>query len=119
MSAETRRRTALTAFIRAFMPGTPGIGPRLAALPRMLKASIKREYDGGKRLLLMAGAALYIVSPIDLVPEAIFLAFGLIDDAFVAAWLVGALLSETERFLEWELSQGRGPSVINAEVITR
>ena len=51
-------------------------------------------------------AALYIVSPIDAVPEAIFLVVGLIDDAFVATWLTGALLSETERFLEWETAAG-------------
>jgi uncharacterized membrane protein YkvA (DUF1232 family) len=89
----------------------------LAALPRMIKASVRREYDGGARLLLMAGAALYILSPIDFVPELAFLALGLVDDVFVATWLAGALLSETERFLEWEKSRGRGPSVIDASII--
>lgn len=83
----------------------------------MIKASVRREYDGGYRLLLMAAASLYIVSPIDAIPEAVFLLFGLVDDAVVVAWLVGALLSETERFLEWEKAQGRGPVVIAAEVI--
>jgi uncharacterized membrane protein YkvA (DUF1232 family) len=68
----------------------------------MIRASLRGEYDGGMRLLLMAAASLYIVSPLDAVPE-LFTAFiGLIDDAFVATWLVGALLSETERFLQWE-----------------
>ena len=105
------------AFLRAFKPGTPGIGRRLAAMPRMIKASLKREYDGGYRLLLMAAAILYIVSPLDAVPELFFLAFGLIDDAFVVTWLAGAFLSETERFLEWEKERGRGPSVIHAEVL--
>lgn len=105
------------ALIRAFRPGTPGLGRRLAALPRMIMASIRGEYDGGRRLLLMAGAAIYILSPIDLIPELAVLAVGLIDDVFVATWLAGALMSETERFLEWEKSRGRGPSVIDAEVI--
>ena len=27
---------------------------------------------------------------------------GLVDDAFVVAWLAGTVLLETERFLEWE-----------------
>jgi hypothetical protein len=27
---------------------------------------------------------------------------GLVDDAAVAVWFAGALLDETERFLEWE-----------------
>jgi uncharacterized membrane protein YkvA (DUF1232 family) len=83
----------------------------------MIIASIRGEYDGWPRLLLMAGAALYILSPIDFAPELIWMLFGLVDDVFVATWLAGALLSETERFLEWEKARGRGPSVIDAEVI--
>ncbi len=105
------------ALVRAFQSGSPGIGRRLAALPRMVVASIKREYDGGHRLLLMVAAAAYIISPIDALPELFMLAFGLIDDAFVITWLVGAVLSETERFLEWEKSQGRGPSIVESEVL--
>lgn len=105
------------ALVRAFKPGAPGLARRLRALPRMLKASLRGEYDGGQRLLLMAAASLYIVSPIDVLPELFTAVFGLIDDLFVATWLAGALLSETERFLEWEKTKGRGPSVIVAEVI--
>jgi uncharacterized membrane protein YkvA (DUF1232 family) len=116
MPAGLRRRTALIALFRALDPATPGLGRRLKAFPRLIKASIKREYDGGHRLLLMAAASLYIVSPLDAVPELVFLVFGLIDDAFVITWLIGALMSETERFLEWEKSKGRGPSVVEAHV---
>jgi uncharacterized membrane protein YkvA (DUF1232 family) len=117
MSARIRRRNAVLAFFRVFKPGTPGIGRRLSAFPRMFRASVKGEYDGGFRLLLMAAATAYIVSPIDAIPEAFFLFFGLIDDAFVLTWLTGALLSETERFLEWEKTKGRGPSVIAGQVL--
>jgi uncharacterized membrane protein YkvA (DUF1232 family) len=93
---------AWTALLRVFKPGTPGLGRRLAAIPRMIGATMRGEYDGKSRLGMMAFATVYIVSPIDLVPEAIFLVFGLIDDAAMAAWFAGALLDETERFLEWE-----------------
>jgi uncharacterized membrane protein YkvA (DUF1232 family) len=118
MPARLRRRTALIALARAFKPGTPGIGRRLAALPRMIRASVRGEYDAGMRLLLMAAASLYILSPLDAVPE-LFTAFlGLIDDAFVVTWLTGALLSETERFLEWEQQRGT-PGVIPGRVVTR
>src|SRR5262249_729059 len=79
MSDHPRRRAAFTAILRAFKPGTPGFGRRVAALPRLLKASLRREYDGGARLLLMAAASLYIVSPVDLLPEAFLFVFGLID----------------------------------------
>jgi uncharacterized membrane protein YkvA (DUF1232 family) len=116
MVARLRRRNALIALARAFKPGTPGIGRRVAAIPRMIRASLKGEYDGNLRLLLMAAASVYIVSPLDAIPEAIFLFVGLIDDAFVVSWLTGALLSETERFLEWEKSMGRGPRVVVGQV---
>jgi Protein of unknown function (DUF1232) len=117
MSARLRRRTALIAFARVFKPGTPGLGRRIAAIPRLIKATAKGEYDGGLRLFLMGLAGLYILSPIDAIPEAIFLFVGLIDDAFVASWLTGTLLSETERFLEWEKQRGRGPSVVPGTVV--
>ncbi|HEY7222213.1 MAG TPA: YkvA family protein [Micromonosporaceae bacterium] len=117
MSASLRRRTALIALFRAFNPATPGIGRRITALPRLVKASVTGRYDGGLRLVLMAAAAIYVVSPIDAIPELFLAIFGLIDDAFVVTWLIGTLMAETERFLEWEKAQGRGPSVIVAEVL--
>ncbi|HLL66207.1 MAG TPA: YkvA family protein [Micromonosporaceae bacterium] len=93
---------ALTALLRVFKPGTPGLGRRLAAIPRMVRATMRGEYDGGGRLSLMALAGAYIVSPIDVVPEFPLLLLGLVDDAAVAAYFAGAVLDETERFLEWE-----------------
>ncbi|MEV6924691.1 YkvA family protein [Dactylosporangium sp. NPDC051485] len=97
-----RRRMALTALLRVFKADTPGIGKRLAALPRMIKATMKREYDGGARLAMLAAAGVYIISPIDAVPEAFLLVFGLVDDLAVAGYFAGALMDELERFLEWE-----------------
>ncbi|GGJ99868.1 hypothetical protein GCM10010123_32180 [Pilimelia anulata] len=100
-----RRATAFRALWRALTAGArggPSIGARLAALPRMLRASLRGEYDAGSRILLMAAAALYVVSPIDAVPEIFLAVLGLVDDAVVITWLAGSLLAETERFLEWE-----------------
>jgi uncharacterized membrane protein YkvA (DUF1232 family) len=83
----------------------------------MIRASLRGEYDGGMRLFLMAAASLYILSPLDAIPELFTLFVGLIDDVFVATWLAGSLLAETERFLEWE-AQGRPKSsVIPGEVL--
>jgi uncharacterized membrane protein YkvA (DUF1232 family) len=93
---------AWTALLRVFKPGTPGVGRRIAAIPRMIRATMRGEYDGRSRLAMMAVAGVYVVSPIDVVPEAIFLFLGLIDDAAIVAWFAGAVLDETERFLEWE-----------------
>jgi uncharacterized membrane protein YkvA (DUF1232 family) len=105
MAKTLKRTAAFTALARALMSGArggPSISKRLAALPRMLKATAKGEYDGGMRVALMAAATAYVVSPIDLIPEAFLLVVGLADDAVMIAWLAGTVLSETERFLDWE-----------------
>lgn len=85
-------------------PGSPGLGAHLAALPRMAAAAWRGRYPGlsRQRLGLMALAVLYIASPVDLVPESVFLLLGLTDDALVLTWLAGAVLADTDQFLRWE-----------------
>lgn len=105
MAKTLKRAAAFTALARALSSGSrggPSLGQRLGALPRMMRASAKGEYDGGMRIALMAAATAYVVSPIDAVPEAFLWVFGLVDDAVAVTWLAGSILSETERFLEWE-----------------
>lgn len=116
MASTLRRHMAWTALLRVFKPGTPGLGRRFAALPRMIRATMRGEYDGGSRLAMMGVAGLYMLSPIDLVPEAFLLVLGLVDDAAVAAWFAGALLDESERFLEWEKQR---PRVVPGRVVRR
>ena len=106
-SRDLRRRTAWTALVRVFRPGTPGVGRRVAAIPRMIAATMRGEYDRMSRLAMLAISAVYIVSPIDVVPEGFLLLLGLVDDAAVATWFAGAVLDETERFLAWEKERAR------------
>ncbi|EEP73413.1 hypothetical protein MCAG_03740 [Micromonospora sp. ATCC 39149] len=117
MGKTLKRGTAFAALARALTAGArggPSLGARLAALPRMIRATARGEYDGGLRLALMTAATAYIVSPIDLLPEIPLAVFGLADDAVMVTWLAGAVLSETERFLEWEV---RRASVIPGHVV--
>jgi uncharacterized membrane protein YkvA (DUF1232 family) len=110
MSKTLKRTAAFTALARQLMRGArggPSLGKRVAALPRMLKATAKGEYDGGVRVALMAAATIYVVSPFDLIPEAFLLVVGLADDAVMITWLAGTVLAETERFLEWERQRDR------------
>ncbi|GAA0441314.1 hypothetical protein Aca07nite_29980 [Actinoplanes capillaceus] len=105
MAKTLKRAAAFTALARALTAGTrggPTLAQRLGALPRMIAATARGRYDGGLRLALMAAATAYVVSPVDAVPEAFVFLFGLIDDAVAVTWLAGTILSETERFLEWE-----------------
>jgi len=105
MTRTLKRTAAFTALAKALVSGArggPSVGKRLAALPRMFAATTRGEYDGGLRMALMAGATAYVISPIDLIPEGF-----LVDDAVMVAWLAGTVLSETDRFLEWEKQRDR------------
>ncbi|GAB3799003.1 YkvA family protein [Micromonospora zhanjiangensis] len=110
MARTLKRTAAFTALARALTSGArggPSLSTRLAALPRMIRATSRGEYDGGMRLALMAAATAYVVSPIDFVPEMFLAIFGLADDALMITWLAGAVLAETGRFLEWEAARHR------------
>jgi uncharacterized membrane protein YkvA (DUF1232 family) len=97
-------RSLATAFRTATRPGTPGVGTRLTAIPRLAWATFRGEYSGTSRgrLFLIVGALFYVVSPIDLVPELVMPFIGLGDDALVISWIAVALINETESFLDWE-----------------
>jgi uncharacterized membrane protein YkvA (DUF1232 family) len=49
----------------------------------------------------MALAVVYIVSPLDVLPDVLPL-IGVADDAMVVAWLAGAVLTDAGDFLTWE-----------------
>jgi len=106
------RWTAVSTLVRAvrgtLRPGEPGVGQRLRALPRLVVATLTGRYHGTtrSRLGLMALAVVYIVSPLDLLPDLLPL-IGVADDAMVLAWLAGATLSDAGDFLAWERG-GRG-----------
>jgi uncharacterized membrane protein YkvA (DUF1232 family) len=119
-----RRRGRVAAFVmlaRALRAGgragTPGIGAQLAAVPRMLKLGLTGRYSGlsKSRILLAVVGLLYIVSPVDVMPELLLGIFGLGDDALVAAWVAGTVLGETDAFLRWEAQGSR--RVVVGEVI--
>lgn len=121
MAAHLLRPGALVVLARALRrqrgPGQPSAGRAVSALPRMLTASLRGSYRGlpVSRALLMAAAAAYVVSPLDLVPEVLVPLGGLVDDALVLAWLSGAVLSETQAFLAWEA--GRAGDGVVGEVV--
>lgn len=93
----------------AVRPGSPGLGERATAVPRMVSARLRGQYNGFTwgHLGVLAAAVVYIVSPLDLVPEGLFSVFGLADDAVVATLLAAALVNDTEAFLAWERGGSR------------
>jgi uncharacterized membrane protein YkvA (DUF1232 family) len=126
--SRSRRAAAYTAAAAAAANDGPvGFVARIGAIPRLVRDVVLGRWDGltRGRLALMGLALLYIVSPIDLLPEALLTIPGLADDAVVGAWLVAALLRSTSDYRDWESglvsppSGGSGTShVVPGEVIT-
>lgn len=99
------RRTALTAATVNAMQthGNYGFLSRVGAIPRMLRDTLRGDYPGlGKgQLFLMLMATLYLVSPIDLLPEAILTLPGMVDDLAIAVWLMAAALGSADEYLAY------------------
>jgi uncharacterized membrane protein YkvA (DUF1232 family) len=97
-------RSLVSAVRIATRPGGPTIPERMGSVPRLVRATMAGEYRGTTvaRLLLILAAAGYLISPVDLMPEALLGPLGLADDAMVLGWLAGQLVNETEDFLAWE-----------------
>lgn len=70
---------------------------------RLVRAWAHRDYPGVRRstIVLILGALLYFVSPIDAIVDAIPM-LGLVDDAAVLGWVFGQIHAELETFREWE-----------------
>lgn len=90
---------------------------RLTAVPRLLRQGTTGRYAGWdrRRAVLVVVGLLYVVSPVDLVPELLLGPFGLTDDAVLLAWLTGAVLGEVDSFLDWEHSRER---VVSGDVVS-
>ena len=98
-------------------PGPPGSGPSWRPFRGCCGSGSRAAYPGlaKSRIALAALGVIYVLSPVDAMPELLIGVFGLGDDAFVTAWVVGALLGETDAFLRWEAA--RGPRVVVGQVV--
>jgi uncharacterized membrane protein YkvA (DUF1232 family) len=69
---------------------------------RLLRAYISGEYRDipKEKVLLIIGAFIYLVSPIDAIFD--FMPGGLIDDAAIFFWLLDSMKAELAAFREWE-----------------
>lgn len=117
--ASNRKKAAYAAAAAAAASDGPiGFAQRVGSIPRMVRDVLSGRFDGiGRgRLLVMVLAVVYIVSPIDLLPEAVLTIPGLIDDAGIAAWLIAALFGATTAYRHWE--NGRvSPTVDDPRVV--
>ncbi|GAA1551215.1 YkvA family protein [Kribbella lupini] len=82
---------------------------RAKALPRLIRAARRGEYPGlpTSRMALWGFALLYLVSPIDVLPELLPI-IGVADDAGVAAWLFTSVSTAAGLYLRHERDQQKG-----------
>jgi uncharacterized membrane protein YkvA (DUF1232 family) len=100
--ANARQKAAYAAAAAAAAAeGPTGFG---ASIPRLVRDVLSGRYDGLSkgRLALMLLAVLYVLSPVDLLPEGFLPLVGLADDAAVAAWIVAAIFGATTAYRSWE-----------------
>ena len=112
MSSNRRKAAYTAAASAAVSDGPTGFAARVGSIPRLARDVMTGRYDGMSRgrLALMVAAVIYIVSPIDLIPEGFLSVFGLADDAMVAAWLIAGLIGATSAYRIWERGEGFGSS---------
>jgi uncharacterized membrane protein YkvA (DUF1232 family) len=85
-------------------PGSPGLLRRLLATPRLVTAVLRRRYPGlsrGKLLAFSMLVAIYVLSPLDAIPDVIPV-LGWTDDSAVLLWFLTGLVRESGRYVEWE-----------------
>ena len=84
-------------------PGTPGLAERVRLIPAMIADSLAGRFPGlsRARLSMLVLGVLYVVSPVDLVPESALLLLGLTDDVLVAGWVVAAAIDAAGDYALW------------------
>ncbi|MFD0683596.1 YkvA family protein [Actinomadura fibrosa] len=117
-----RKRNAAAAgqawqiYSETLSPDAPGFFERLRAVPRMMKSVLRGQYKGMSygTLGLLALGLVYIISPIDAIPD-VFPVIGIVDDTGLALWLAAVLVKSAGDFVTWE--RGGRPTVIVGEPV--
>ncbi|KQT16383.1 hypothetical protein ASG31_12770 [Chryseobacterium sp. Leaf404] len=61
---------------------------------------------------------LYVISPIDLIPDFIFPVVGVMDDLAILSLAIPKLIREVDKFLLWETERRLGETkIIDAEIV--
>ncbi|UJF28729.1 DUF1232 domain-containing protein [Kaistella sp. 97-N-M2] len=79
----------------------------------MSKGGYKPEF---KNVVLPALVLIYLVSPLDIIPDWIPV-IGVLDDLALLAFAMPMLISEAEKFVAWEASLRPDRDAIEAEIV--
>ena len=100
--------------------GKNGIFAKMPHILRMVKAAKKGDYKMDvKSVLIPSLAIIYIISPLDIIPDWIPV-IGALDDLGLLALTIPFIVKEVDKFLVWEEEQklkNSSTKVIDAEIV--
>ncbi|KMQ59882.1 hypothetical protein ACM39_18140 [Chryseobacterium sp. FH2] len=98
-----------------------GFVKKIPDIFRMIKSWKKGFYPMKSiDIILPLLGILYIISPIDLIPEVAIPVVGVLDDLAVLSLVIPKLIKEVDKFLLWEAEQkysAAGTKVIDTEIV--
>ena len=95
-----------------------GFLQKIPSVFRMIKLYYKGEYKMKfTDILLPALALIYVISPIDIIPDFVPV-IGALDDLAILALAIPLLMKEVDKFLLWESQKGNPDTkIIDAEIV--
>lgn len=107
MLADKTKVLALVAALVKYLKkgGLAKVKDDLMVLAGYIGDVVQRRYKdySGSSLSLAVAAILYVVSPLDIVPD--LLPLGFIDDISIVTWAVSRMTAELEKYREWKGKQ--------------
>ena len=87
----------------------PGLFGYVKGFGRMWGALAGRTYRKfpWRTVAGTAFSAVYVISPLDIVPELLMPVFGFVDDAAVLGLLAAWIKKDVDRFMDWESAAGK------------
>ncbi len=91
---------------------------KIPVIVRMIKSATKRGgYKPHYKNVVLPGLVLvYLISPIDIIPDLIPV-LGMLDDLALLALALPMLVTEAEKFVVWEQSNKEMSNITEAEII--
>lgn len=90
---------------------TPVIGDYIsdiACLVSLVRSYIKKDYTDVPigTIISATSTLIYIVSPVDLIPDTIPVV-GIADDILLLKWVLSSIKSDTEEYKKWRVENGK------------